>query len=472
MPPCKNFPESPLTIANDNLLALVRNPSIRRRDRNSETFTYVTTGRISGGSNASNVSSLFLSPSLSSAIYRPPLYLSLSFGHVAAESRYKRGGSPRKLYKPSTAMGLFGGLVGVLVAAGAARLARAAPAAVPTVLRWEMLQSGVTDQLASIDTVTDKIVWVGGGNGTVLRTTDGGDTWKRVGPTKNHTAADDSLEFHSVAAQSATHAMVLAIGDGPLYVTTDGGETWKSAFENDIAEAFFHSLAFGNAADMQIGVALSDPVSVGYPTFPGQPVDRKFSLVETRDGGKTWNPVNTDGMPPALVNEAAFDASGTCLASGPGGRFYIGTGGADQARVFRSADGGHTWNVSRTPVASGNARGIFSVSFGDERRGIAVGGDYRDQTRAEANAAWSGDGGATWSLAKSLPGGYRSGSSWVPGLEGTAVAVGPTGTDITTDGGRNWRALSNDSFDAIQCPTQNVCFASGERGAIARLVIK
>ncbi|MGG8408774.1 hypothetical protein ACM614_20370, partial [Streptomyces sp. 12297] len=76
---------------------------------------------------------------------------------------------------------------------------------------------------------------------------------------------------------------------------------------------------------------------------------------------------------------------------------------------------------------------------------------------------------------------YRSGVAWLPygpGYgrghgsrhgQGSALAVGPTGTDLTTDGGRTWRNLDGGSFDTVDCAADGACWASGEKGRVARL---
>ncbi|MEU1024416.1 oxidoreductase, partial [Streptomyces sp. NPDC005904] len=51
----------------------------------------------------------------------------------------------------------------------------------------------------------------------------------------------------------------------------------------------------------------------------------------------------------------------------------------------------------------------------------------------------------------------------------TALAVGPTGTDLTSDGGRTWRTVDPGSFDTVDCARDGGCWASGEKGRVARL---
>lgn len=322
-------------------------------------------------------------------------------------------------------------------------------------LIWELLPTNSTQQFRGLSPVSDKIAYVSGTGGTVLRTTDGGHTWSSVGPALS--AADSDLEFRDIEAITPDHVALLSIGEGTdsrIYVTQDGAETWKQAFTNPEPAAFYDCIAF---TSRRHGVAVSDPV------------DGKFRLMETDDGGVSWTLVDPDGMPPAKDGEAGFAASGTWLSAGAGDRVYLASGGVDPGRVFRSGDGGRTWEVADTPIAGGAGAGVFSVRFRDARHGIAVGGDYTAPNVTANTAAWSADGGVTWTAASVLPGGYRSGSTWVPGLCGVAIAVGPTGSDVTLDGGKKWATFDHWSFDAVQCPQPGVCWASGMGGRVAKL---
>ncbi|EQB51220.1 oxidoreductase [Colletotrichum gloeosporioides Cg-14] len=321
---------------------------------------------------------------------------------------------------------------------------------------WEILPTGSKQQFRGLSPVSDKIAWVSGTNGTVLLTTDGGASWSSVGPSL--APEDAELQFRDVQAFSAEKAVILSIGEGAdsrVYITDDGGASWTQTFANQEAAAFFNCIDF---EDEERGLAVSDPV------------DGKFRLIETVDGGKSWDIIDSSGMAPALEGEFGFAASGTCISTAAG-RWYLASGGVDPGRVFRSADG-HNWDVSGSAIAGGASAGVFSVQFKDELSGIAVGGDFNVANGSAYTSSWSEDAGATWTASDAFPGGYRSGLSWAPGLCNVAVAVGPSGSDVTVDGGRTWRTFDTGSFDSVECLSGRICWASGSSGRVGKLWLK
>jgi photosystem II stability/assembly factor-like uncharacterized protein len=314
---------------------------------------------------------------------------------------------------------------------------------------WQLTPTGSAARLRGLSVVDDKVVWASGSLGTVLRTIDGGQTWQSVGPPG--TAA---LQFRDIEAFDADHAVILSIGvgtDSRVYVTSDGGANWTQTFTNTDPNAFYDCMTF---FDEERGLALSDPPN------------GKFQVIATDNGGLSWQVVSQAGMPPALPGEFAFAASGQCITSQGGKRAWIGSGGGAQARVFRSTDGGTAWQVSATPIASGPSAGIFALAFRDSRHGIAVGGDFALPTASPNGRATTSDGGATWTLA-SGPNEYRSGASYAHGR--TAIAVGPTGSDVSPDDGHTWTEFDDGSFDTVDCASPVACWASGEAGRVAYL---
>jgi photosystem II stability/assembly factor-like uncharacterized protein len=282
---------------------------------------------------------------------------------------------------------------------------------------------------------------------------DGGVTW-----VPRPIAGAEQLDFRDIDARSEHTAYALSVGPGKasrIYKTTDGGMRWDLQFANTDPAVFLDAIAF---TDARRGVAFSDSV------------DGQFVILTTGDGGLVWERVPGARLPPALPGEGAYAASGTNVTLQGSSHVWIGT---TAARVLRSADGGRTWNISGAPLRTGESAGIFSIAFRNSTHGIAVGGDYRKETEAIENVAFTSDGGVTWTAVKDRGlGGFRSAVAWVPGLRTSALAVGPSGADWTSDGGRTWTAIPCEGFDALSlAPGTRTGWVSGQGGRIARLTV-
>ena len=95
-------------------------------------------------------------------------------------------------------------------------------------------------------------------------------------------------------------------------------------------------------------------------------------MATTKDGGETWQKLDSNNIPKSLENEAPFAASNTNIES-QGDSVWIVTGGS-QARVLFSADRGENWTVQKTPMISGKTMtGIYSVDFYDHLNGVIIG---------------------------------------------------------------------------------------------------
>ena len=315
---------------------------------------------------------------------------------------------------------------------------------------WKLTPTGSAARLRGLSVVSKRVVWTSGSLGTVLRTTNAGATWQSVGP-----PGTSALQFRDIEAFDADTAVILSIGTGTdsrIYRTADGGSTWQLVFVNAEPNAFYDCMTFFNK---HRGLALSDPV------------DGRFRILGTSDGGRTWSIVQAD-MPPALPAEFAFAASGQCITSAGGRDAWFGTGGDAVARVFHSRDRGQTWEVANTPVRSGPSAGIFALAFRDPRHGLATGGDFLTPTASPDAMALSHDGGSSWRLVEDAPNEYRSGAHWVTGT--IAIAVGPSGSDVSVNRGRSWDRFDDGSFDTVDCAGGFTCWASGEQGRVAFLV--
>jgi photosystem II stability/assembly factor-like uncharacterized protein len=297
-------------------------------------------------------------------------------------------------------------------------------------------------------------LWASGSRASVLRSTDGGVTWKAdtvVGAT--------GLDFRSILGLSDDFAIMASAGDadkGQAKVFTRGDGSWKESFETTRKGDFFDAI---QGWDQHTFVMLSDPV------------DSAFGLFMTGDGGTSWLRVPAAKLPRVLPGEAAFAASGTSLVLRGRNAMWIGTGGGGKARVMYSPDRGATWTVAETPVhADGPAAGIFSLAFFDDKLGVAVGGDYTKRTLAAMSVALTEDGGKTWRAAKAPPAAFLSGVAYA-GSASKLVAVGLAGTFTSSDGGDSWTQVDTVAMNTVKF-LGNEGWAVGPRGRVARWLPK
>ncbi len=313
--------------------------------------------------------------------------------------------------------------------------------------QWQKQKIDTKASLRGLSVVSEKIIWASGTGGTFLKTTDGGKNW-----TVGKVPGAEKLDFRDVEAFDADTAYLLSIGEGEssrIYKTSDGGATWKLQFKNDNPKAFFDALAFW---DKTRGIAMSDPV------------DGKYVLIETTDG-ENWKPVMTDKMANAKAGEAAFAASGTCILTQGKNNVFLVSGGND-ARVFRSVNRGLSWFVSDTPFTKGTAgSGIFSIAMRDSKKGVIVGGNYEKPDDITNNLAFTSDGGKTWILGKGLNG-YRSGVVYID--KKMILAVGASGSDLSSDGGKTWTNLDKENYNAVVARGKNAVWAVGANGLVSK----
>jgi len=315
--------------------------------------------------------------------------------------------------------------------------------------QWIRQTLNSTASFRGLSVVDQRVVWASGTGGTVIRTADGGNTW-----TVTTVPGAEKLDFRDIEAFDANTAYILSIGNGDasrIYKTTDGGKTWQVQFQNDDPKKFFDAIA---CWDRDNCIAMSDPV------------ERIFPLITTSDGGSHWSFITPKVPPAAKQDEAAFAASGTCLITQGKNTAFLITGGGD-SRVLRSGDRGVTWSVSETPIVKGAAaKGAFSIAMFDARIGVVVGGDYQKPTAKMLTFATTVDGGNTWGQGTDLNG-YRSGVTFVD--RKTLIAVGTSGSDISTNGGNSWKPLGKEDLNAVQSKGRRATWAVGPNGMVARL---
>lgn len=240
-----------------------------------------------------------------------------------------------------------------------------------------------------LSVVDDKTVWVSGTNGTVGRSIDSGNTWTWV-----TVPGFEKSDFRDIEAFNKMTAIIMAI-DTPAVIlkTTDGGKTWKTVFEDHTPGMFLDAMEFWNE---QSGIVIGDPVN------------GKFFIARTFDGGNTWRTIPKENLPVADSGEACFAASGTNLRKLDRAEACFVTGGLKSRLFWKGAPitlpilQGLPSTGANSIAVRDNKKLKGSKYF------VVVGGDFMRDTLKEKNCFITKDGGTTWIVPTVPPNGYRS----------------------------------------------------------------
>src|SRR5919112_2465034 len=94
-------------------------------------------------------------------------------------------------------------------------------------VRVEVITTGVNTSLRGMSIASDDVVWVSGSNGTIAKSVDAGKTWHWI-----IVPGFERKDFRDIHAFDSTTAIAMAVDNPAIIVkTTDGGATWKKVFE-------------------------------------------------------------------------------------------------------------------------------------------------------------------------------------------------------------------------------------------------
>jgi photosystem II stability/assembly factor-like uncharacterized protein len=312
---------------------------------------------------------------------------------------------------------------------------------------WKQFQSPGKASLRGLAPISDQVCWASGSGGAWLKTEDGGASWQT-----GTVAGLDTVDFRSIHAFDSKTAVVASAGQpAVIYRTEDGGVSWQKVHQEG-GEAFFDAIQF---VDTQKGYVLGDPIG------------GKWMILETRDGGKSWH--SLPSLPAAIPGEAAFAASASSMVADATGLVFA-TGGT-VSRLHRYTFASQSWEVRElTDMLQGQpSQGVFAMTALPGAGGLVlVGGDYLKPDYRIANALLA-LGEVTIANSEG-PGGYRSGVAYLP-EQGWVVAVGPGGSDYSSNGAHSWQPLSKTGYHAVKAaPRGNALWASGSQGRLGKLV--
>jgi photosystem II stability/assembly factor-like uncharacterized protein len=316
--------------------------------------------------------------------------------------------------------------------------------------KLEILHSDLKTSLRGLSVVNDNVIWVSGSNGLVGKSSNAGKNWKWMtvkGFEKN--------DFRDIEAFDANTAIIMSIAD-PAYIlkTTNGGETWKVVYENKTRGMFLDAMDFRDALN---GIVVGDPV------------DGRFFIAKTNDGGESWLELPAEEKPKADSGEAFFASSGTNVRFLYNHSIVLASGGKN-SRLF------YNDNIADLPMTKGKeTAGANSVAVFDNYKKskanklIVVGGDFTKDTSMINNCFVSNNGGKSWNAPKRPPLGYRSCVEFLN--KETIVTCGLNGVDYSFDGGKNFYSISKDGFHVCRFARfGNTVYLAGGNGKIGKLV--
>ncbi|MCB0464370.1 MAG: T9SS type A sorting domain-containing protein [Aequorivita sp.] len=223
------------------------------------------------------------------------------------------------------------------------------------------------------------------GDGIVLRTYDGGDTWEQL-----WTGVDQGLEAMSFPSQWTGY-----VGGWNQYFakTNDSGNTWTQ--QTPIPDAYIYT-----------GIEFKDEWN-GVVTAQ---TDTGMAVYTTNDGGTTW------------VEGSGLEAIPYKLTYVEGDTYFLVT---NAGQIQKSTDNGATWTtVFTTP---GNEL-LVGIAFNDSMNGIAT---------ADSDVYRTTDGGATWTGQEVIEGVIWRDAAWLDADHVTLVGT-PEIIAQSEDGGATW----------------------------------
>lgn len=200
------------------------------------------------------------------------------------------------------------------------------------------------------------LVWAGTGENNhqralgygdgVYKSTDGGKSWKNMGLKDSRQIGEISIDPRNsnivfVAAEGSAWGPA---GDRGLYKTTDGGKTWKKVLEISENTGVNNVIYDPRNPDVMYATSEQRRRHV-YTKIGGGP---ESAVYKSEDGGETWNKIMS-GLPG--VNIGGMDIAISPV--NPDVLYLIMEAAEDKGGFFKSTNRGASWNKMNDYNASG-----------------------------------------------------------------------------------------------------------------------
>ncbi len=318
----------------------------------------------------------------------------------------------------------------------------------------KILSTGRTTSLRGLSVVSDRIVWVSGSDGMVAVSTDGGHQWKWM-----QVHEYPKSDFRAIIAFSDREAVIMGITDPALILrTTDGGKTWKTLFLDTAKSVFLDALDISD----NYGITVGDPENG--KIFFTETYDRGMTWKKvapigfgTTAAGETFFAASGSNISlTPLINGAA----GCRVALVTGGKkscLYISAGLNNPARRY-------TLLMNQGKETTG--ANSIAINPDDPNQAFIVGGDFSQDSLRYGNSAQIQIDPFIQRSPLEPPHGYRSCVEYLNDKQ--LICCGRSGVDISNDGGTTWKLISNTGFHVCRkAGSGNAVFLAGAHGTIA-----
>ena len=297
--------------------------------------------------------------------------------------------------------------------------------------------------LRGLSVVSDSIVWASGSKGTVVRSLDGGKSWKRMA-----VKGFEQRDFRDIEAMNAETAIIIAVDTPAIILKTDnGGKDWKVVYQNNTPGMFLDALAFWNEKS---GIVIGDPI------------DGKIFIARSVDGGNNWREVPNRFAPQAEAGEALFAASGSNITQLNEQEAVFVTGGKTSRLFIRDR------KIDLPLLQGQTTTGANAIAAWNENNMVIVGGDFSKDSLREGNCVIIRNKGKKMITPTVPPFGYRSSVTYVNSTR--LITCGTSGVDVSEDGGMRWRNISPTGYHVVKKAKKgNAVFLAGGGGRIAKL---
>lgn len=216
---------------------------------------------------------------------------------------------------------------------------------------WQQLTDAITlNTLRYISMINDQTGYACGGStteSTLIKTTNGGETWNRI-------LFDAQYYLYSQSWLDENNGYVARRGPDGIFKTTDGGANFSQLNPGQVTSTqIWYDMKFAN-------------INTGYAASSGG------HIVKTTDGGANFTLLNDVHSTSAIYSLSLLDEQ-TLFAAGSTGK------------VSKTTDGGANFTAINIPTTTT----LYAVAFSDLNNGIVAGTNGRTYKTTDGGTSWT-----------------------------------------------------------------------------------